>query len=157
MDIMTILGISFVGLSVFLIYLLTQVPRSYKLKFLAVPLLMTLACSFIFELPKVLGLPKDGYPEHQFSLVGYKLAFDHHQHLMIETWVTEEGNSRLYQFPFDEKIAKQLQQMAEQGAGGRHVKGQFKHGKGLDSGTGDSMELGYVEIPFQPLPLKPSG
>ena len=145
MDILTLLGLGFACLSAFLIYLLIQVPNFYRLKFLAIPLFLFLACAYVVEIPTVLGMPKRGYPDQQFSLVGYKMTFIN-QHLFIEAWVLEAGKSKLYQFPFSEELADKMRRMSQNGHPGKFVR------KG--GGLLNSPELQEIEIPHLPLPVK---
>jgi hypothetical protein len=150
MDVITLAAIAFLAMTIFVVFLLIKVPNNYGLKFLAVPLLIGLGCQFVNTLPEVLGRPKHGMPEQEFVLQSFRTAFVGDK-LFLEIWVTENGQSRLYQFPYDEKIADVLRKLVES-----HGDAHGKFGKTPGNGKGqDTMPgLNMLDIPNVPLPPK---
>lgn len=148
MDIIPLLGLGVIGLGGFLVYLLVQLPKQYVFKYFAIPLYLGLCLMFASQLPSILGTPREGYPKKEFRLVGYRTKFTEHK-LMIEAWVTENGESKLYEFPYNPQIGDELASMAGQpGSVGRF------HGTGEDNANGYGMGLSTISIPFPPLPPK---
>jgi hypothetical protein len=149
MDLIELAAISFLIMTIFTVYLLIKVPKGYALKYLAIPLMIMMGLQFVMTLPQVLGRPKLGYPEANFKLVGYKMDFVDHK-LVIQAWVKEADQSKLYQFPFSEEVAAQLAKMAAHGGQGKFE----KKGGGKGTGQGDSETLSEIDIPHENLPSK---
>lgn len=111
------------------VYLMLKVPSQYKLKWLAVPVLLVSSFFSYYVYMDKLGRPlPTELSDQEFVLVAGRVVGKKEA---IEIWTLENRRySRLIRIPYDEKTAKELQKALERGQKGVPQMGRLNKKKG---------------------------
>lgn len=90
-------------------------------KLLALPMVLLLATLLGWHYLDNLGKPIDGYPEGKWEYV-----FHSTDGTTIELWVKQEGDDRLYTFPYSQQQREQLEQAKQAEEQGVPIEGEFE-------------------------------
>lgn len=112
--------------TVFFAYLFIKTPASYRLKFLGIPLLLLSAFISVNTFDNILGHSVWGTPDTKFSLIAYRATNRDPKDSIIEVWLyLPDGTTKLYKFPYSEKLFKKLKKATKQQQDGNIVIGEY--------------------------------
>ena len=107
-------------------YLLIKIPRSYKLKFVLIPVSFALALYMGITIPNLLGYAYPGYPQGQFTYMEHTVSEG-----KIILLAKTKAKERLYSFPYNSGIAAELATAKNITQLGLQVTGQFRGKSGF--------------------------
>jgi hypothetical protein len=107
-------------------YILIKVPHNYFFKLIIIPVLFGVSLFSANRIVDLMGFPIEGVPSGKFTYIHHVIGTAKEQKI-IQLWVKREdvGDTRLYQFPFDQSIADQLQKAANRQKRGGATFGEF--------------------------------
>lgn len=150
------LGIaSLLGSLIFLItvicaFLITQLPHKMWIKFVLIPVVLTLAVTSFLLIPHLMGYPFPGVPQGRFQVQEVRMKAEA-GHSQIEFWALQNGHSRLYAIPYDGDMMNTLRNALEAGRSGKGMTVlEFKKGKKGGNSTGETYAY-TLEGSFNPL------
>lgn len=118
---MTTLYVLFSILAISVVYLLYTSKAYRGLKAAALVLLTVFGLTVHEHYVSALGAPLQGVPEGEFVYVHHQIAGD-----TIELWVwTEERGNRLYEIPYSQETAEELEKAKQKNEGGTPQQGEF--------------------------------
>ena len=129
-----VLGFLFSGAIVFSLFLWIRARAPFWVRFLGVPIVLSLTIWGYSQLDDMLGYPYWGAPTEESILMGYDLQAGKDE-LKIVVWVREEGGSRLYIVPWSQEKEDQLETAMKGMEGGKKYiireirKGEIQQGE----------------------------
>ena len=126
-----LLAFLFGGAIIFSLFLFITARVSFWVRFIGIPIILTLSIIGYSQLDNILGYPYWGIPTEEALLLGYDVQRRGSEKLEIVIWVREEKGSRLYFVPWSKDKEEKLQKAME------GIKKGKKYGiKGDDNMTG---------------------
>ena len=101
------LGFLFGGAIIFSLFLFISARVPFWLRFIGIPVVLSLTIWGYSQMDDMLGYPYWGLPTTDTILLGYDVQRKEDQ-LEIVIWVREENTSRLYLIPWSQKKEEQL-------------------------------------------------
>jgi hypothetical protein len=114
------LAFLFGGAIIFSLFLFISARVPFWIRFVGIPIVLSLTIWGYSQLDNMLGYPYWGLPAQQTILLGYDVQRREGQ-LEIVIWVREENTSRLYLIPWSPEKEKQLKEAAERMKEGKIV------------------------------------
>ena len=103
------------GAIIFSLFLFITARVPFWVRFIGIPIVLTLSIVGYSQLDTILGYPYHGVPTEKALLLGYDVQRRGTEKLEIVIWVREEKGSRLYSVPWskekEERLKKAIQGM----------------------------------------------
>lgn len=125
-------------------YLITRLPKSYKLKFVLIPATFVLALYVGLTIPQLMGYPFPGHPTGEFAFMSSQV--NKNKVTMLVKY--PDGKMRLYSFRADNRTSAQIEIAQGETDKGSTVIGSFQ------SSIGDKFQFPGLDHSLAPLEIK---